>query len=414
MLRILKRPGVLGGLLLRSRLLFSSTLTVEDLRRAEALIEKGHLEEALKMQSADDEKALASLFAQSQGERFLGGLLANSLVKAGRVEEGAVRMRVLVEHYRQEIPRTDWAELDDSQKMMVAFPGVLYSTVLFMLGRTQEAHRMFAEGIENMERAFGKHDERVVEEYGRLAEMMRQQRDEARALEYGQTFASRTAQLKGDSHPETLQAKLRVAQTRNVLDRGQDTEHNLANMRAVVEAAEAEGQKETLAKGQRLLASTLFVRGKHEEALQIYSRLVPLSVEVFGANDYFTVEVQAQLGVLLGTLGRHDEALGVLRGVREASQKDAYFKTRYDVMVARQQLARSAAARDQLSEAIEVLVEMEQHLDEEMARVGEHDQLHPGLLDIKTSNLVDLGMLLFRQALLEDALLRLESAKTLL
>ena len=185
-------------------------------------------------------------------------------------------------------------------------------------------------------------------------------------------------------------------------------------MRAVVEAAEAEGQKETLAKGQRLLASTLFVRGKHEEALQIYSRLVPLSVEVFGANDYFTVEVQAQLGVLLGTLGRHDEALGVLRGVREASQKDAYFKTRYDVMVARQQLARSAAARDQLSEAIEVLVEMEQHLDEEMARVGEHDQLHPGLLDIKTSNLVDLGMLLFRQALLEDALLRLESAKTLL
>ena len=107
------------------------------------------------MQSADDEKALAALFAQSQGERFLGGLLANSLVKAGRVEEGAVRMRVLVEHYRQEIPRTDWAELDDSQKMMVAFPGVLYSTVLFMLGRTQEAHRMFAEGIQNMERAFG-------------------------------------------------------------------------------------------------------------------------------------------------------------------------------------------------------------------------------------------------------------------
>ena len=49
MLRILKRPGVLGGLLLRSRLLFSSTLTVDDLKRAEALIEKGNLEEALKM-----------------------------------------------------------------------------------------------------------------------------------------------------------------------------------------------------------------------------------------------------------------------------------------------------------------------------------------------------------------------------
>ncbi len=72
------------------------------------------------------------------------------------------------DHFVPLLPTMDFSKLNEKEKVAAAYVSIPYGSCLFEMGEVEKGLEMTREGIQWMERAFGKYHSRIIEEYLRL------------------------------------------------------------------------------------------------------------------------------------------------------------------------------------------------------------------------------------------------------
>ena len=80
----------------------------------------------------------------------------------------------IVNHFRSVLPNTDFKALNEPMKIRIAYPYIPFSASLIEMGRIEEALAVHEEGMNAMSQAFGGFHQKVVEEYLKLANSLRE------------------------------------------------------------------------------------------------------------------------------------------------------------------------------------------------------------------------------------------------
>ena len=262
------------------------------------------------------------------------------LVQCGRYLEAEPTWKLLAEHFREPAQQTDLKALDDSAKLRIAYPCIPYSGVLLGLGRLEQSEALFAEGLANMERAFGKHHNRVIHELLRRAQQMKEMDEFREALALTREAEAREAFILGRHSPGLL---------------------------------------------TRRLEKSIAARAKYREAEQLAER-------THGKESQGALKAKGHVGIVCSALGRHAEAFQILQEVYEAGRSSQALD-HHGMALVRQHLGRCLQELGYEARALALLEEAERDLRQS------HGEQASEYLD----NTLQLGHLLSRQQRYEEA-----------
>ena len=311
------------------------------------------------------------------------------LVHCGRYLEAEPTWKLLAEHFREPAQQTDLKALDDSAKLRIAYPCIPYSGVLLGLGRLEQSEALFAEGLANMERAFGKHHNRVIHELLRRAQQMKEMDEFREALALTQEAEAREAFILGRHSPGLLTRRLEKSILLYLLG---EREQSLEMAEAVERAAERKQLGAQLYDAKHILGNAHFEAGDYEAARAKYREAEQLAERTHGKESQGALKAKGHVGIVCSALGRHAEAFQILQEVYEDGRSSQALDHSGMALV-RQHLGRCLQELGYEARALALLEEAERDLRQS------HGEQASQYLD----NVLQLGHLLSRQQRYEEA-----------